>query len=199
MSMNKLLLAGGIGLAVAGILMGWLFVAGAGLVLEKLPHWLAGAEKNAMAALGKAQAARPLIEEKAGELSPEIAGMLGGVLAAGKIPDKDVGGEDVAGVPRYPGLVRVSFRTAAGKKTVGYKGAAQLGAVVDFYGRELGSRGFTRTVKSAAPRSEIHEYARGEKILGLSFRNVSIPGGVITEVVVRELWPGGAEAQTPKP
>jgi hypothetical protein len=70
--MKKLILLDGIGLVVGVILVVWALIAGLGLVPEKLPHWMSDAEKRAGAASGKAKEALPRIQEKAGEVSPEI-------------------------------------------------------------------------------------------------------------------------------
>lgn len=193
--MHKLIVIGGIGLVLAVILAVWAFVAGVGLISEKLPHWISGAEKAGTAALGKAREALPLIEGKAGEFSPEIAGAFAGALKSvspvEKIPAADVGGEDIAGVPRFPGMVRVSFKVLDGMRTVGYKGRAELAAAVDFYGREMSALGFKKAVKSASAGDEVHEYSKAGRMLGFSFKRTASVGVVTTEIIISELWTPG--------
>ncbi len=70
--MKKLILLGGIGLAIVVILVVWALIAGLGLVSEKLPHWMSDAEKVAGVAIGKAKEALSGIQGKAGKVSPEI-------------------------------------------------------------------------------------------------------------------------------
>ncbi len=108
--MKKLVLIGGIGLVIVVILVIWAFIAGVGLVLKKLPHWMSAAEKVAGVAIEKAKEALPGIQEKAQEkakeVSPEIAERIKGIIPGEEIPEKDVGGEDIAGIPRFPNMVR---------------------------------------------------------------------------------------------
>lgn len=185
--MHKLVLIGGIGLVLVAALAVWMFIAGFGFVSAKLPQWLSSAEKIGGAALGKAQESLPLLEEKARALSPEIAEKLKAAVPAGQIPAADVGGEDLAGVPRLPGLVRVSFETLDGKKTIAYKGRAELAAAVDFYGRELAALGFTKAVKSASAGGEVHNYSKGGRKLEFSFKKKVILGVATIEIVIKEL------------
>ncbi|MDQ7774198.1 MAG: hypothetical protein RDU13_11840 [Elusimicrobiales bacterium] len=189
--MHKLILVGGIGLVIVAALAVWVFIAGFGFISDKLPQWVSSAEKIGGAALGKAQESLPLLEEKARALSPEIAEKIKAAVPAGQIPATDVGGEDIAGVPRFPGLVRVSFEALSGKKTVGYKGRAELAAVVEFYGKEMASLGFRKRVTSASAGGEAHEYSKGGRKLGFSFKKTAILGVVTTEIVITELLAPG--------
>ena len=58
---------------------------------------------------------------------------------------------------------------------------------MDFYGKEMSSLGFTKTVKSASAGGEVHEYSKGGRKLGFSFKTTAILGVVTTEIVIEEL------------
>lgn len=185
--MKKLVLIGGIGLVIVVILVIWAFIAGVGLVSEKLPHWMSAAEKVAGVAIEKAKEALPGIQEKAKEVSPEIAERIKGIIPGEEIPEKDVGGEDIAGIPRVPNMVRVSFNMSNEKRTIGYKGKVELGTVADFYNKEMSALGFKKKVLSASTHEEVHEYKKAKKALEFSFKKTDRLGIAITEMVIREL------------
>ncbi|MBU4321309.1 MAG: hypothetical protein KJ739_09525 [Nitrospinae bacterium] len=185
--MKKLILLGGIGLAIVVILVVWTLIAGLGLVSEKLPHWMSAAEKVAGVAIGKAKEALPGIQEKAGKVSPEITERVKGLISGDEIPEKDVGGEDIAGIPRVPNMVRVSFDISNGKRTIGYKGKIDLGTVTDFYNKEMSALSFKKKVLSASTHDEVHEYKKAKKALEFSFKKTDRLRIAMTEMVIREL------------
>lgn len=185
--MKKLILIGGIGLLIVVILVIWAFIAGFGFVSEKLPHWISGAEKVGGAAIEKAKEALPLIEEKAKEVSPEIAERIKGIIPGEEIPEKDVGGEDMAGIPRVPNMVRVSFNISNEKRAIGYKGKVEFGAVINFYDKEMSALGFKKKVLSASAHEEVLEYKKGRKALEFSIKKANRLGIAMTEMVIREL------------
>jgi len=185
--MKKLLLFGGIGLVIVVILVVWAFIAGLGLVSERLPHWLSGAEKVAGIAIEKTKDAFPWIQEKAKEVSPDISKKIGDLIPGEATPGQDVGGEDIAGVPRFPNMVRVSFNMSNEKRTIGYKGTVELGAVMGFYNKEMSALGFKKRVMSASAHAEVHEYQKGKKALEFSFQKADRLGIAMTEMVIREL------------
>ncbi len=185
--MKKLILFGGMGLLIVVILIVWALIAGLGLVSDKLPHWMSSAEKVAGVVIGKAKEALPGIQEKAKEVSPEITERIKGVIPGEEIPEKDVGGEDIAGIPRAPNMVRVSFDMSNGKRTIGYKGKAELGTVIDFYNKEMSALSFKKKVLSASTQEEVHEYKKAKKALEFSFKKTDKLGIAMTEMVIREL------------
>lgn len=90
-----------------------------------------------------------LISFVAGFLFRE-AGSYGGspeVSSVESVPEEDVPGEDVAGLPRYPGSVRVKYESHdlgdARVREVGYVTEGRLGEVEDFYERRLGENGWS--------------------------------------------------------
>jgi len=169
------------------ILVIWAFIAGLGLVSEKLPHWMSGAEKIARVAIEKAKETMPWIQEKAKEVSPEITERIERIIPGEEIPEKDVGGEDIAGIPRVPNMVRVSFDINNEKRTIGYKGKVEFGTVIDFYNKEMSTLGFKKKVLSASTHEEVHEYQKGKKALELRFKRADRLGIAMTEMVIREL------------
>jgi len=185
--MKKLVLFGGTGLVIIVILVVWALIAGVGLVSEKLPNWMSGAEKVAGLAIEKAKEALPGIKEKAKEVSPEITERIKGLIPGEETPQKDVGGEDIAGIPRYPNMVRVSFDLKDGKRTVGYKGKVEFSPVIDFYNKEMSALGFKKKVLSASAHEEVHEYRKGKRALEIGFKKTDRLGLVTTAMVLKEL------------
>lgn len=189
---KKLLLIGGIAAGIVTVatlvLLGWALIAGIGIVSEKLPHWMAEVEKIAVGAIEKVKGVLPGIEEKAKEVvPPDVTEKIKGIIPGEEIPKKDVSGEDIAGIPRYPNMVRVSFDIKDGKRTVGYKGRAEFRSVIDFYNKEMSNRGFKKKVLSATPYQEVHEHRKAKKVLKFTFNKADRLGIAMTEMVIREL------------
>ncbi len=185
--MKKIIFIGGIGLLIVLILAVWAFIAGIGFVSEEFPQLIAGIEKVTGIAIDKTKEALPGIKEKAKEVSPDITERIKGLIPGEDIPEKDVGGEDIAGIPRHPDMVRVSFDMKDGKRTIGYKGRVEFVAVVDFYNKEMSALKFKKKTLSAAPAEEVHEYRKAKRAMEFSFRKTDVLGLVTTEMVIREL------------
>jgi len=185
--MKKLILVGGIGLVIVAILVVWALIAGIGFISAKFPQLIAGFEQITGITIERAKEALPVLQEKAKEVSPEITERIEGIIPGEKIPAKDVGGEDIAGIPRYPNMVRVSFAVQDGKRTIGYKGKSEISPVIDFYNKEMSALGFKKKVLSASPLEEVHEYRKAKKTLEFSFKKADRLGIAITEMVIREL------------
>jgi hypothetical protein len=174
--MKKLIVIGGISFAIVAILAVVVFVVGIGFISANFPQLIAGVEKITGIAL-----------ERAKEVSPEIKEGIEGIIPGEEMPTTDVGGEDIAGIPRYPNTVRVLFEVKDGKKTVGYQTKAEFNAVLDFYNQEMSALQFEKKVLSASPVEEVHEYRTGTRVLEMSFTKTDKLGTAITEMVVREL------------
>lgn len=185
--MKKVILIGGIGLVIVAILAIWALIAGIGFVSEKFPQLIAGIERITGITIERAKEALPGITEKAKEVSPEITERIKGIIPDSEIPEKDVGGEDIAGIPRYPDMVRVSYDSKDGKKTVGYKGKVEYTSVIDFYSKEMSALKFKKKVLSASPTEETHEYRKGKRALEINFKKADRLGTSITKMVIREL------------
>jgi hypothetical protein len=185
--MKKLVLFGAMGLLIIVILVVWALIAGLGLVSERLPHWMSTAEKVAGVVIGKAKDVLPSIQEKAKEVSPEITERIKGIIPGEEIPEKDVGGEDIVGIPRVPNMVRVSFEINNGKRIIVYKGKVEIRTVIDFYNKEMPVLGFKKKVLSASTQEEVHEYRKAKKAVEFSFKKIDRLGIAMTEMVIREL------------
>ena len=186
--MSRWLWIGGVGLVILLALLGWGIVAGIGLVTDRLPQWLAGGKQVAEQPMQKAEEMLPGLKERIKELVPPELGQKVEEWAPGAaLPRQDVGGEDIAGVPRFPGMVRVAFGVQEQKRRVLYKGKASFAEVIAFYAREMATLGFTKEVTAASPAEETHAYARGNRRFALKFVKTTRLGTEMTEVEVREL------------
>jgi hypothetical protein len=186
--MKKLILIGGIGLVIiVAILAVWALIAGIGFVYEKFPHLITAIENITGITIEKAKEALPVIEEKAKEISPEITEKIAGIIPGEEIPAKDVGGEDIAGIPRYPNMIRVSFNITDGKRTIGYMGKVEFSSVIDFYNKEMSALKFKKKVLSSSAHQEVHEYRKAKKTLEFTFKKADRLGIAMTEMVIREL------------
>lgn len=184
---KKLLLIGSIVMVIVVILGVWAIIAGVGIISKKMPQLTAWVEKVAGGAIDKAQETLPGIQEKAKEVSPEITAGIKGLIPVKDIPEQDVSGEDIQGIPRYPDMVRVSFTLQNGKKIIGYKGKVETKHVIDFYNKEMSALGFKKKVLSASPHEEVHEYRKAKRAIEISFKKIDRFGLVITEMLVKEI------------
>ncbi len=179
---------GGLGLVILPVLVVWGVIAGVGLVTDTLPQWLAGGKQLAAQSAQKAEEAFPGLKERVKALVPPGLGReVEQWVPGAALPGQDVGGEDIAGIPRFPGMVRVAFGVHEQKRGVAYKGAAGFAEVIAFYAREMATLGFTGQVTSASPTEETHVYASGDRRFALKFVKTSRLGTQMTEVEVREL------------
>lgn len=179
---------GGLGLVILLVLLVWGVIAGIGLVTDRLPQWLAGGKQIAAQSVQKAEETLPGLKERVKALVPPELGQKVEEWAPGAaLPKQDVGGEDIAGVPRFPGMVRVAFGVHERKKSVAYKGAASFAEVIALYAREMATLGFTKEVTAASPAEETHVYAKGNRRFALKFVKTSRLGTEMTEVEVRAL------------
>lgn len=186
--MSRWLWIGGVGLVILLALLVWGIVAGIGLVTDRLPQWLAGGKQIAEQPMQKAEEMAPGLKERIKELVPPELGQKVEEWAPGAaLPRQDVGGEDIADVPRFPGMVRVAFGVQEQKRRVIYKGKARFAEVIAFYAREMATLGFTKEVTAASPAEETHAYARGNRRFALKFVKTTRLGTEMTEVEVREL------------
>ena len=186
--MSKWLWIGGVGLVILLALLGWGIVAGIGLVTDRLPQWLAGGKQVAEQPMQKAEEMLPGLKERVKALVPPELGQKVEEWAPGAaLPRQDVGGEDIAGIPRFPGMMRVAFSVQEQKRRVAYKGKASFAEVIAFYAREMATRGFTKEVTAASPTEETHVYAKGNRRIALKLVKTARLGTEMTEVEVREL------------
>ena len=167
-----------IGAALGGVLIValglWAVVAGGGWLVRQLP---ALAEVTGVAGTE--------LRQQAEAWWPEVGRQLVAVLP-GAVPETDVGGEDLADVARFPGLVRTGYALSADGREVHYRGAAEWRAVADFYAREFAARGFTGTVTAASADGETRVYRHGPRVIELRVAAAGALGGPVTELALRE-------------
>ncbi len=186
--MSRWLWIGGLGLVILPVLLVWGVIAGVGLATDRLPQWLAGGKQIAAQSVQKADEVFPGLQERVKTLLPPVLGSKIDEWAPGAaLPGQDVGGEDIAGIPRFPGMVRVAFGFHEQKRSVAYKGAAGFAEVIAFYTREMAALKFTGQVTSASPTEETHVYASDDRRLAFKFVKTSRLGTEMTEVEAREL------------
>ena len=186
--MSRWLWIGGVGLVILLALLVWGIVAGIGLVTDRLPQWLAGGKQIAEQPVQKAEEMLPGLKERIkGLVPPELGQKVEEWAPGAALPKQDVGGEDIAGIPRFPGMVRVAFGVQEQKRRVTYKVKASFAEVIAFYAREMATLGFTKEVTAASPAEEAHVYARGNRRFALKFVQATRLGTEMTEVEVREL------------
>lgn len=154
-------IAVGVGLVVLFGLVVWAAVALIGWLFGQASGWL-GAARDAAA--GPAQGVLEQVERMAPGAREQLDAHLGDYLPALKgesEPARDVSGEDLGPVPRHPGLVRSAWQREGSRMAVEYTGRAEYAAVLDHYTQGYDELGYARTVLSANPDAETHEYARG--------------------------------------
>ncbi len=179
---------GGLGLVILLALLVWGGIAGVGLVTDRLPQWLAGGKQIAAQPMQKAEEMLPGLKERVKALvPPELGQKVEEWVPGAALPRQDVGGEDIAGVPRFPGMMRVTFSVQEQKRRVAYKGKVSFAEVIAFYAREMVTLGFSKEVTAASPTEEVHVYAKGNRRIELKLVKTARLGMEMTEVEVREL------------
>lgn len=186
--MSRWLWTGGLGLVILLAFLVWGVIAGAGFVTDRFPQWLAGGKQIAAQSAQQAEKVFPGLKERVeGLVPPGLGFKIEEWVPGAALPAQDVGGEDITGIPRFPGMVRVAFGVLEQKRSVAYKGEAGFAKVIAFYTREMAALKFTGQVTSASPTEETRVYASGNRRLALKFVKTSRLGTEMTEVEVREL------------
>jgi hypothetical protein len=167
-----------IGVALAAVVVAglglWAMIAGGSWLLRQVP---ALAETAGTATAG--------LREQAEAWVPGIGRQLDAWLPAAA-PASDVGGEDLADIARYPGLVRTAYAFGDGERRVVYRGPAEWRAVADYYARELTARGFAATVTSASATAETRVYRNGGREIEVRVAAAAALGGPVAELELRE-------------
>lgn len=149
-------IAVGVGLLVLFGLFIWAAVALMGWFFGQAQGLLGTAPQAARGALEQVEQVVPSVREKLGEFVPALKP---------HSPQRDVSGNDIGPVARYPGLVRTTWQQAGKQVVVEYEGEADYSAVLDHYTKGFAALGFVQSVQSATPEAEAHEYAKdGERI-----------------------------------
>jgi hypothetical protein len=182
--MKKLIIIGTVLLILGGVIfIMWTLLSGFGFLKERVPQWFAEGEKMLTGGIKKAEEFVPDIKEK-------VKGVVPGLTEKVKdlaLPEKDVSGEDIKGIPRYPNMIRASYEIKDKKRTVVYKGKVDFRSVLEFFNKEMATLGFKKKVIFASPEEEIHRYRKPKRELEFSFKKTGIPGLTITELTIKEI------------
>ena len=150
------------------------FVPGARAVLDQV----AASVPDARGALGRVT-----------EQLPGASELLVGILPASK-PEaplqRDVSGQDLGPVARFPGLARTQWQRAAEGSVVDYEGKADYVKVLDYYAKGFVSAGFEQTVQSSTLEAETHQYTKDRERLILKIAQK--PKGLVG-VRIETAWP----------
>ena len=150
------------------------FVPGARAVLDQV----AASVPDARGALGRVT-----------EQLPGASELLVGILPASK-PEaplqRDVSGQDLGPVARFPGLARTQWQRTAEGAVVNYEGKADYVKVLDYYAKGFVSAGFEQTVQSSTLEAETHQYTKNRERLTLKIAQK--PKGLVG-VRIETAWP----------
>jgi hypothetical protein len=151
----------GVGLVVLLGLFVWAAVALAGWLFGQAQGWLGAAQD---AAAGPAQEVLEQVERVAPAAREQLDTHLGEylpVLTGEPQPARDVSGEDLGPVPRYPGLVRSAWLRDGLSAAVEFTGRASYTAVLDHFAQNFSALGYAQAVLSANRDAETHAYTKG--------------------------------------
>lgn len=76
-------------------------------------------------------------------------------------PTRDVSGEDLGPLLRYPGLARTAWQRQESGASVEYSGRADFEAVLRHYVEGFSRQGYTQMVQSANQDAETHVFRKG--------------------------------------
>lgn len=185
--MNKRVL---IALAAASVLVlvliVWAGFATLGYFWRQAPAVIEGGRGLVTETVRWADEMLPGVKEKIEQAAPALSERARQMLPMDAAPVHDVGGEDIPGVLRYAGLVRVAYALSEGKRSATYRGDADYAAVLAYYQRELAALGFEGTVLAATAREDIREYRKAKQKLRVEIRRHERSGKDAVEVVIAE-------------
>ncbi|MBL8413338.1 MAG: hypothetical protein JNM42_02755 [Propionivibrio sp.] len=143
-------------------------VPGAQGVLDQARQSVPGAQNVINQVKERVPAAKGVLDQVT-ESVPGAREMLAGLVPALKpetAPQRDVSGEDLGPVARYPGLTRSQWQRAIGPgaaATVEFEGKADYVKVLDYYAKEFAAKGFTQALQTSTLETETHEYTKGSE------------------------------------
>ncbi len=152
-----------VGLLVVFGLLVWAAVAALGWVYGQA-QGLVGTAREAAA--GPAQAVLEQAEQMVPAVRERLDAHLGDYVPALKgpgAPARDVSGEDLGPLLRYPGLARTAWQRQESGASVEYSGRADYDAVLRHYVDGFARLGFTQMVQSANRDAETHVYRKGNE------------------------------------
>lgn len=153
----------GVGLMVLAGLLIWAAITLLGWLLGQLQGWSAAtpeAARGAMATVERqVEQVFPGVREKVAAGMDEFVP----IRKSEDRPQRDVSGQDIAPVARYPGLTRTYWHREGRQITVQYEGRADYAAVLGHYVQGFASLGYTQELHSASPEAETHAWSKGNK------------------------------------
>ena len=157
-------------------------------VVSRVEEFVPGAR----AVLDQVTASVPDARGALGRVTEQLPGaseLLGGILSASK-PEtslqRDVSGQDLGPVARFPGLARTQWQRAAEGAVVDYEGKADYVKVLDYYAQGFVSAGFEQAVQSSTLEAETHQYTKNRERLTLKIAQK--PKGLVG-VRIETAWP----------
>lgn len=146
----------------------WLALALLLLAAMTLAAWLAASSLGWLWNQGKtmAESVPETVRAIAAQVDRVVPGaheVLGGMLPAlgPEAPSRDVSGDDIGPVARFPGLTRTHWKRSGNTIEMRLEGRADHLAVLDHYARGFVAKGYLQTIVSASPEGETHEYRKG--------------------------------------
>ena len=185
--MNKrvLIAIAAVSLLVLALIV-WAGIAVLGYLWRQAPAVIEGGRGLVTETVRRADEMLPGVKEKIEQAAPALSERAQQLWPGEAAPTQDVGGEDLPGVPRYAGRVRVAYALNEGKRSATYRGDADYAAVLAYYQRELAALGFAGTVLAATAREDIREYRKAKQKLRVEIRRHERPGKDAVEVVIAE-------------
>lgn len=183
---KRVLIALAVSLVLALALIVWAGFAALGYFWRQAPAVIDGGRGLLTESVRRADEMLPGVKEKIEQAAPALSERARKLWLSEATPTQDVGGEDVLGVPRYAGLVRVAYALNEGKRSATYRDDADYAAVLAYYQRELAALGFEGTVLAATTREDIREYRKAKQKLRVEIHWHERPGKDAVEVVIAE-------------
>ena len=131
-------------------------------VASAAPEVLRGPARSIAAQVNEViPGARAIIDQATGSLPAvrDAIGVLTPDRDAGSTLQRDVSGNDIGPVTRFPGLLRSQWQGSEKQRSVEYEGRAEIAKVIDHYAQGFAAHGFKQTILSATARLETHEYS----------------------------------------
>ncbi|MFZ4539791.1 hypothetical protein [Propionivibrio sp.] len=162
-------------------------VPGAQGVLDQVKQSVPGAQDVIDQVKERVPAAKGALDQVT-ESVPGAREMLAGIVPALKPetpPQRDVSGEDLGPVVRYPGLLRTQWQRANGPAAVAiveFEGKVDYVKVLDHYAKGFAENGFTQALQSSTQETETHEYTKGRERFILKIAQKPKGGIVIVRI-----------------
>jgi len=181
------LLWGIAGVVVLSMVCIWVFKSGVGFVRENFPQWIEGGKKIVNQGVNKINEILPEVKEAAKGVVPGFAAKVQEIIPGTEISTKDVDGEDIKPISRYPGFIRISYVMDNQKKTIRYQGKVNYEEATAFYKKKMAARGYNEKVLNSSLEEVVYHYTNGPQVLEFRFKKISTISLEITELTIKEL------------